>query len=207
MIEINLLPEELKKQQAKKEPRQIKVSELPIKLIIAVSITVFIFIQILSAMVFVIKSNSLNGLNKRFGQLESDYKVAQALKLQMRQLNNKLTAINELTSKSIMWSKKMYDLSKATSDGVWLSELKLLAEKGAKKQQAMLLEGSVVSHPRGEEAALIGAFINSLKSNKDFFDDFEEIKLESSQMRKIAGLDVMDFKIICFFKKGKIYFD
>ena len=125
----------------------------------------------------------------------------------MRGLNDKLSAINELTSKSILWSKKMSDLSSAIAEGVWLSELTLHDGKGPKNEQAMLLKGSVVSYPEREEAAVIGSFINSLKSNKGFFEDFKDVKLESSRMRRIAGLEVMDFTIICYFKSGRSYFD
>jgi len=125
----------------------------------------------------------------------------------MQLLNGKLSAINELTSKSILWSKKMSDLSAAITEGVWLSELSLHDEKGPKNEQAMLLKGSVFSYTEGEEAAIIGSFINSLKYNKGFFEDFKDIKLESSRMRSIAELEVMDFSIICYFKGGRSYFD
>jgi len=208
MIEINLLPEELRTQKKKKEPlREVSASKLSLSLIAIIAIVIFVALQGLAAMALFYKKGSLERLEQQLKKLKPKYKTAKSLKTEKRELNSKLSAINELTSKSILWSKKMSDLSSAITEGVWLKELSLLDKKGPRKQQAMLLNGSVVSYPERNEAAIIGNFINSLKSNEDFFEDFEDIKLESSQMKKIADLDVMDFKIICYFKKGRSYFD
>lgn len=205
MLEINLLPEELRKKSVQKEgARAVDVTKIPIRLIAVIAIAAFIGIQLLAAGVLVFKKGTLNRLDKSLAKLEPEYKVAQSLKLKMRLLSNNLSAINELTSKSILWSKKMLDLSSTMTEGVWLSELSLQDKKG---RQAMVLHGSAVSYPEREEAALIGNFINSLKSNLYFFEDFEDLQLESSQMRKTADMEVMDFVITCYFKKGRSYFD
>lgn len=207
MIEINLLPEELRKQPKKNEFPQISISKLPLRRIAIIAIVAFVVLQLLAATALFFKKNSLKKLNRRIAELETTYKIAKSYKIDMQGLNDKVSAINELTSKSILWSKKMSDLSAAITDGVWLKELSLHDEKGPKNEQAMLLKGSVFSYTEGEEAAMIGSFINSLKSNKGFFEDFSDIRLESSRMRSIAELEVMDFTIICYFKGGRSYFD
>ncbi len=207
MIEINLLPEELKVEKKKAESQRIDISKIPIKNIIIITTAVFIVSQIVAATTLLIKKNSLKKLNRLIKELEPRYNTALSLKSDIQQLGGKLSAINELTSKSILWSKKMADLSSAITEGIWLSELTLQDKKGPKGQQAMLLKGSAVSYPEGEEAAIIGEFIKSLKSNKGFFEDFEDVKLESSRIRKIKELEVMDFTIICYFKSGRRYFD
>lgn len=207
MIEINLLPEELRKTQKKKERKSVDVSKIPVKKIATIAIIAFFTLQLLAAMTLILKKGTLKKLNSVLAELEPKYKAAQSLKLGIQQLNGKLSAINELTSKSILWSKKMADLSSAITDGVWLNELLLQDEKGPPKQQSMMLKGSAVSFPKGEEAAVLANFINSLKSSKDFFEDFSDIKLESSQIRKVGDYEVMDFGIICYFKSGRSYFD
>ncbi|MBN1405507.1 MAG: PilN domain-containing protein, partial [Candidatus Omnitrophica bacterium] len=207
MIEINLLPEELRKVQKKKESIRVDIASLPMRKIITISIVSFVALQLLGIATLVLKNNTLKKLNKELSVLDEKYKEAQALKLGIRQFSSKLSAINELTSKSILWSKKMADLSAALTEGVWLSELILVDGKGSMKQQAMILKGNAVSYPKGEEAAVIANFINSLKTNKDFFEDFSDIKLESSQMKKVADSEVMEFTVICYFKIGRTYFD
>lgn len=210
MIEINLLPEEFRKQQKKSQARQISVSsmsKLPVRRIALITVAAFIGLQLFASMIFFAKKISLKNLDRRLAVLEPKYKVAQTLKLNITQLNNKLAAINELTSKSILWSKKMADLSSAATEGVWLMELSLQDEKEPSKQQALIMKGNAVSYPQGEEAAVIGNFINSLKSNDGFFEDFQDIKLESSQIRKIGELDVMDFTLSCYFKPGRSYYE
>ena len=207
MIEINLLPDELKKQHRKKEPMEIDVSRIPWRLIGIICVVALIALQALGGLLLAVKTNSLKGLDIKLQELDPNYKVAQSLKLEMRQLNSKLSAINELTSKSIIWSKKMSDLSQVVTEGIWLNELALLTSQGPKNEQTMLLTGSAISYPEGEEAAILANFINSLKSHLGFFESFQDIQLDSSQMRKIGTVDVMDFKIICFFNKGRSYFD
>lgn len=221
MIEINLLPEDLRVRQKNKETKQIDISRIPLKQIVIIAIAIFVVLQILAATTLFLKRNSFKKLDQRLKALEPQYKIAQSLKFDARRLNSRLSAVNELTSKSILWSKKLSDLSSAITDGIWLHELSLKDEEGQKARQAMpadkqaqpsgrqamLLKGSAVSYPGGEETALIGSFINSLKSNQDFFEDFEDIKLKSSQMRRIVELEVMDFTIICYFRSGRRYFD
>ena len=206
MIEINLLPEEMRKEQ-KTEIQQIDLSRLPLKNIIIIVIAALVVLQIIAATVLFIKRNSLKQLDRSLKELEPKHKIALSLKSDAQKLSSRLSTINELTSKSTLWSKKMADLSSAITEGIWLGELSLHDKKGPKKQQAMLLKGSAVSQSGGEETAMIGSFINSLKSHKGFFEDFEDIKLESSRMREIKELEVMDFTIICYFKSGRRYFD
>ncbi|MFH0731899.1 MAG: hypothetical protein V2A72_03130 [Candidatus Omnitrophota bacterium] len=204
MIEINLLPEELRKnKKPKKEVLNLKSANLPWKAIAITIAVVFIASQLLAAQILFFKKGTLKKTELLIKDTEPKYKMAQSLKSEIKQLNSKLSAVNELTSKSILWSKKMSDLSSAVIEGVWLKELSLQQKKGVKTQEVLLLIGSVASRSPGEEAAIIANFINSLRSNGGFYDDFIDIKLESSQMTKIGVLDVMNFKIVCYFKEGR----
>lgn len=207
MIEINLLPDGLRKTQKKKNTQKVNLSDLPLKNIAIAAVAMFVLFQIFASLVLLKKSATLKRLNKEIKKLDLDYAIAQSLKKDQAQLRGKLAAINELTLKSILWSKKLYDLSGATTEGIWLKELSLSEGREDPNQQIMVLKGSAVSQPLGEETALIGNFINSLKSSKGFFDDFTSIKLKSSRIKKLKDLEVMDFTVSCYFKPGRIYFD
>jgi hypothetical protein len=74
-------------------------------------------------------------------------------------------------------------------------------------KQILILKGSAVSPTSEEETALVGKFIESLRNNKDFYGDFEDIKLSSIQRKKTGSMEVMDFTIICYFKSGRRYFE
>ena len=210
MIKINLLPEELRKEEKKVNTHQISLSKIPLKRVAIIASALFLLLHALGATTLLLKKNSLEKLNIHIKELEPKYDIAQALKLNVRQMNGKLTAIHELASESILWSKKMSDLNLATTDGVWLSELSLQNKGGSNirgtrvaGKRVMVLKGSAASQSEGGEAAIIGNFINSLRSHKGFFSDFEDIKLESSKMRQLGEAGVMDFSIICYFNSKK----
>jgi hypothetical protein len=74
-------------------------------------------------------------------------------------------------------------------------------------RQVLVLQGSAVSQSPGEEAAVVGKFMESLRNSKDFFADFEDIKLSSIQRKKLGAIEVMDFTVVCYFKKGRNYFE
>jgi hypothetical protein len=55
----------------------------------------------------------------------------------------------------------------------------------------------------GREDGCIGPFVNALKDNQSFFSDFDEIELSKVERKKIKNTEIMDFVIICHFKKGR----
>ena len=207
MISINLLPEEMRKTKKVKKKSQANLSALPLKKIIIIAVTLVVLFQVSGGLILYKKGNTLKKLEKEIKFFDSDYKVAQTLKAEMNELKGKLSAINDLTSNSILWSEKMFDLSFAMTEGIWLNSLSLSDRKGTKGDQVMVLSATAVSEVKGGEAALIGAFISSLKTKGTFFGDFKDVKLESSLIRQIVDLDVMDFKVLCYFNSGRSYFD
>jgi Tfp pilus assembly protein PilN len=162
-------------------------------------------------------------LNKELAALGPQQKESEELKAHLSSLNKKFAMVNSLTSSSLLWSKKLYDLSESMIDGVWLTSLSLASETqaqpvsfpsqpGAVMQQPaanemMVLQGCAVSSAQGEEAAIVGKFINSLKSHKGFSADFDDIKLASIQRKAMGKTEAMEFTIICYFKRGRSYFE
>ena len=112
MIKINLLPEELRRQRVTDKggrPAAYKITaenQAKIKLIAVVAVLLYVFLHILAAGTLFLKKNSLNRLSQRLTDLEPKYMSAQSLKSDMLRLKGRLSAINELTSKSILWSKE-----------------------------------------------------------------------------------------------------
>jgi hypothetical protein len=227
MIELNLLPKDLKVTPAKKiSSIKIKVPKIAPGPVIIGAISFILVSQMLLGLAAFMQQNRLTKLTAEVTTMASQGEVALALKKEVSELSKKFAIIDSLTAGSLIWSKKLYDLNNSVIDGVWLTSLSLeeLAPQGVPGQaapvygsaqmpgdtvgkQILILKGSAVSPTSEEETALVGKFIESLRNNKDFYGDFEDIKLSSIQRKKTGSMEVMDFTIICYFKSGRRYFE
>jgi len=226
MIEVNLLPSDLKTVRKKsKSAIKIKLPKIaPTPLIIGI-ISFLLFCQVAFGLLAFTQRRRLLKVSKELTNTSSQGQIAVALKTEVDELSSKFSVIETLTSGSMVWSEKMSDLSKSMIDGVWLTSLylQLQTPEGmaaantpsisygksavASPSQVLILKGSAVSSSSGEETAIVGKFIESLRKNKDFFKDFSDIKLSSIESRKLGEVDVMDFTIVCYFKPDRSYFE
>ena len=217
MIEINLLPMELRKK--KKEFPDI--SFLPI---ISLLLGIIIMIHLLLILAISLSTRNLRHLEKRWQEISPDKKSADELKYELTTIRNRIDTIDNLTQNRMSWAKKLNDLSDAMMPGVWLNKLwlekkavsqKIESKKGEEENvpldtkvgtapekiviKILHLNGSVIA-TGGEETAAIGKFIRSLKSNQSFFADFSNIESISIQRNRLDDVEVMDFELICYFK-------
>lgn len=222
MIEINLLPEELKKRK-RAEPKidvvninlekisVLKIAIFAAGVVVAVQIAVFGF-GIFGGIIF-------NSMERNYKQILPGKQEAEQLKAQVSVMNKKVTAIDELMVKRFSWAQKLNDLSDSVTPGIWLTQLdyderiierpKAVANisKGQEGKVAtekileryLIISGAASS--MGEEGtALIGRFIKGLKENQTFYSDFSDIELGSIKREQFGGQEIMTFKITCLFK-------
>jgi len=227
MLEFNLLPKEIRAERKQKlDPSQIKIPKVaPMPIIIGI-IAVVIISQIVLFVIDSMQKSRLATISTEIAAISDQENIANILQGELDKLNKKYSVINSLASGSLIWSKKLFDLNISVTDGVWLKSLYLaLAELenvgpvdpmahagyGAAPVQAarqvLVMEGCAVSPSPGEEAAVVGKFIESLRNNVEFFQDFEDIKLSSIQRKKRGEIETMEFSIECYFKAGRSYFE
>lgn len=186
MIEINLLPEELKIKARKK------------KAIIAVEPKYFFYLiplfilgllmcsHICLFAVYIFKTNQLGVLNKKYSSLEPQRKVLDAFNKEYAIMSEDALAVMKFADQRIIWSAKLNKLSLHLPSGIWFSDL-LLTGGGD-----FTLRGSVISLQK-EEVNLLKQFIDSLKSDTVFFKDFNKIELASVQRETVGGYDMFNF--------------
>ncbi len=219
MIKINLLPEDLKREESAK----LKISfgiEGKGKLfrnaaIAAVSILILTNI----ALFFIGKGNSaeFKKLTLKYKQLSPGQKEYESLKDKAAIVDKKAKAIDDLMANRFSWARKLNSLSDCMVQGIWLTEIsyeekpaELMLLPGAKKGSAKTevkrenlryLNISGYATSMGEQGtSLVGQFIKSMKDDPLFYPDFSEIKLESIKSEKVLEQEVMSFKITCLFK-------
>ena len=201
MIEINLLPPELRKRKKKSYAVQLPKQK-----------SLFIFLGSLVLLHFILIC--LTSANKReLGKLQSDWqqltpKVVEIknTKAQLERIAQKIPLIEGLFKRRVLWSKKLNQLSDLIIPGVWLDELSVKTEEGKVRGipiKYLIIRGSAASRVK-DEPALIGKFMQNLKENPSFSEDFSMIELGPMKKRQIEETEIMDFVLICQFKTEKI---
>jgi Tfp pilus assembly protein PilN len=197
MIEINLLPKELR------VTRKLFVlnKELYISVGLGAGVILLAFFLFLLAIVGG-QQMVLTRTEKELNRLDSDRKLIQQLKTDIRFLQSQSQTADGLVKYPLLWSKKMNQTSDLLQAGIWLTKLELQrrsisTEKQEIKEEAVLfIQGRVYSRDR-EEAAIVGKYISALKGNEDFFKDFEDIRLENIQSRPLGAVSVSEFMLVC----------
>ncbi|MFC1806849.1 PilN domain-containing protein [Candidatus Omnitrophota bacterium] len=224
MIELNLLPKHLRAQVKKKKDvvvTKVAMPKLAPTPVIIGLIAVLLLSQIITSVVAMRQRKSLALLSAALKSVAQDHREAIEIKKELDALNGKVSIIDSLAHGSLIWSKKLSDLNDSMIDGVWLTSLSVGLEVVKAKlfnrsivgatppqdKQILILKGTAVSPNPGEETAVVGKFIESLRSDEGFFGDFEDIKLSSIQRRALGSSDVMDFTIVCYFQSGRSYFE
>jgi len=202
MIEINLLPPNLRVK--KREP--MKLPSLPVIPIAAGLIGFLIAIQILLLFFIQIKNASNSSLKKKTTSLAASNKEAMGIDDSLREISSKVEVIDKLSNSRFNVAKKLNDLSDSLVSGVWLRSVDVKKGESPNEpglsRETLVIEGSSIISGESAEGA-IGKFVNSLKENGSFSSDFDNIEIAKEERKKVQNTEIMDFVVICHFKKGR----
>jgi hypothetical protein len=207
MIELNLLPKELRKK--KKKTATTAIPEIPVLPVVIGVVVVLIIVHLL--LLFRIGSNRKLSvkLKDKWEQMAPQKESADAFFYEFNNLQKRVEAVRKIAKPDLSWTRLLNGLNQAMIPNVWLSEFKLtFGEKGGKlkgsKDQPASLNLTGYAVGKSEVAMpTVGKFMESLKRNKDFSDYFEEIELEDIRNFVISGEEVMMFRLDCHFKTIK----
>lgn len=212
MIEINLLPEELR---AKAEKRSFAtLPKLPFMPFVKGFVGVIIGLYLLISFFVVVEKIRLRGLLNKWESILPEKKQVDIVKDEIAKINNRVAILNKLMAERTLWSKKLNEISDSMVPGVWLTKFSIVEkiaetkesekDKGKKpeikKVRCLSLNGSVVAQG-GTETAVVGRFIKSLKSNGEFFKDFKDIELGSINRMRFDDSEIVSFGLYCYFNK------
>ncbi len=192
MIEINLIPEALRKGQ--------KTSSLTINIprdvLLGVGSALLLLIVTVHLVLGVIWLNGIGQLsswNKQWQQVQPDKTILDSMTKESGDLKKKINAIQSITTqKSALWAPKFNAISDALPRGVWLKRMTL-------DKIGLTIEGSVVSRSRNE-INNVGWFLSALKKNKEFMKDFASLEENSIQGSKANAIEVTDFSVMAKLK-------
>ncbi|RKY42966.1 MAG: hypothetical protein DRP85_01170 [Candidatus Makaraimicrobium thalassicum] len=203
MIELNLLPKELRK----KKKRPVQMPEIPVLPVAAGAMVFFVSVHLLVLFMAGSKKSLLKSAEEKWDQMRPQREKTEKIVKGIASLEKKVIAVRKIAKPDLAWAKLLSGLSQAVIPNIWLSDFELkFSGTGAKRKAPTDLPFSLditgYALGRSEEATLLVAkFINSLKRNKDFSGYFEEIELQNMRNREVAGEEAMMFKLECRFKE------
>ena len=207
MIEINLLPKELRKKAA--AGPSISLASLPGKQIATGLGGVLAAVHVVLLLLLVWTQADASHLSSKWQKNTLHRQEVDAIKAEKAKLQERVTAFDTITKDQFLWSKKLRQLGDTVTDGVWLTELYVerkgstltapapgsrTAPSPAPDQLQLVLKGSGAM-PDAEGAIIVSRFMENLKANGAFFQDFKEIVSGALQTRKIRDVEIMDFTV------------
>jgi Tfp pilus assembly protein PilN len=194
MIEINLLPEELRKKVIKpKKAESIKAPATGLELkhsilLIPLILLVLILLHTFFGFTGLMKSGQTRTFTAKLTTLQPQRKELESFNSQYKLAAEDTDAIQQLIRERIFWSEKLNKLSLNLPSGVWFNSLFVNSKE-------LILRSSAVSLSK-EELSLIKQLIDSLKTDTEFFKDFLSLEMGSAEKRVLGTYDVTDFTLV-----------
>jgi len=179
MIEINLLPEELKlRNKAGLTPQDYAVY------IAAGLVAALLVLHLTLGFIFIIRQLHLGVQTATWKSQEPLLKKVENFKQEYAYLfqDGHLPGQENLS-----WSQKLNSLSNDLPAGIWLNEL---ASNGRNFQ----LKGSIFSLQKNE-VGLMNEFLDALKKDRSFFGNFVSLEPGPLKRRVIVSYEVVDFSL------------
>jgi len=193
MIEINLLPEEMRKQKKAYLDLDIEIGG-KLKLIIgAIAVGILVLLLVILSMISYIRGRQISTLLTKEDIIALDKSRVEAVNKEISILQKKITTLNEITTRRFLWSIKLNELVDMVLPGIWFNRIY------TDSKNRFIIEGSVISK-RDSAIVSVGKFMKNIRENSSFFKDFDNIKLESVERKSISERDVVDFKIVLYLK-------
>lgn len=232
MIEINLLPPELRK----KEVTRFALPNILNRQFMIRSLLVFAGVHVLLGGLVAVQTLYHGHLKREVAALKTSSQEIIRQKSEIKTGKERMSRLGQMTQRNFSWTRLLNALSNGVPKGLWLRSFKVTEEMRALPQQDAKAAKSKSSETspktkeekkkkekpkqekeekvnalklegsvvgNGQETATISRFIKALKEDPYFGSLFDEIEFFNITQRKIKSFDVYDFTIVCVFKKGK----
>ncbi|MBU4252522.1 MAG: PilN domain-containing protein [Candidatus Omnitrophica bacterium] len=195
MIQINLLPEELKTKTKGRnsDPAIIKNPLVLIKerlfiYAIGAILALFILAHFYFAVLLIFKNQQWVSLNRKWLNSAAQKKEVDEFNREFSASFQDASVLTQLSRQRILWAQKLNALSLHLPAGVWFNEILL-------NSNSLTIKGSVISLQK-EEVGLINRLLDNLKATFEFSKDFSSFELSNVQKRSLGGYDIADFVLV-----------
>ncbi|MBU0633452.1 MAG: pilus assembly protein PilM [Candidatus Omnitrophica bacterium] len=146
------------------------------------------------------------------------------LKEGRKKLEGHMTVVQALFSHRILWSRTLYEISRCVPENLWITDLafadlrpeelaqtsfalNILKEltsatlsgfEGKSKLMVIFIKGQVYAPTNDQMLSVLNKFINDMKDNERFGNDFKNVELIRTYHQKVVESNVMRFEMECF---------
>ncbi|MFA4888652.1 MAG: hypothetical protein WC628_03630 [Candidatus Omnitrophota bacterium] len=189
MIEINLLPDELKALPKKVKSDISNIIEARyLKLAIPFVLGLLILTHIILITLGAARNNNFRAKNSDWDKLLPQRKAQEEFKKEYSLLTQDVDTLKKLAASRINLSEKLNTLASVLPSGVWFNQLILSPNE-------LVLSCSVLALNK-DDLGLINQFIDALKKDPVFFKDFNTLDLSSVQKKTLGSYEVSDFNLV-----------
>jgi Tfp pilus assembly protein PilN len=195
MIDINLVPEQLRKRR-KSELLSGGIFNIPKEVMVGVGggiIVLLLAIDVLFFLAKVVKFAQYHHAKSQWEAILPDKTNTDAIKKELQDLQKEVKSMKDIMEgHNAVWSQKLNVISDALPKGIWLRKITL-------NDKQLFIEGTTVSKEQNEMTN-VGNFVSNLKKDEEFMKNFESIEVDYIQRRKNDTLEVADFTILARLK-------
>ena len=137
------------------------------------------------------KKNQIKELETQIKQLQSKGKNLS---------KNDIMSFADLEQDRFLWARNMELLGQMTPDDMAITGMKF-------KRDKLTIKGIALTFEDRKDFEIIDEYVQTLRDNKEFSQNFSRIKYVGHQKVNIRGQDIIRFKVIASIKKGgsKVY--
>jgi Tfp pilus assembly protein PilN len=183
MIEINLLPEDIK---AKLEKSGAAIAKFQYVIyFIAFVIVVVLLLNFYFFIIGAVTGSKVRSLEKEWSKISPQKNNVENTQRETQGLSEEAKALQDQLLQRISWSYKLRSLSFNLAGGIWLKEVSY-------SNKDLIIHGCAVSQ-QGQELRQINQFIGNLKKDAGFIKNFKSLELSSVTRDKIGNAEIMNF--------------
>ena len=157
-----------------------------------------VFINIRVLMIGFGYNSVINKKKNQIVQLENQIKQLQSKGKNLSK--NDIMSFADLEQDRFLWARNMELLGKMTPDDMAITGMKF-------KRDKLTIKGIALTFEDRTDFEIIDEYVQTLRSNKEFSENFSRIKYVGHQKVNIRGQNIIRFEVIASIKKGgsKVY--
>ncbi len=189
MLEINLVPVDLRKRKKKASP--FVGFHFPVEILIGLgSVIVFVLMLINFSLFYqrLAKAAQYAKLQKQLEEIRPEQEKVKAMAREIKDIEEQVKSIRDIIGdQRVNWSQKLNILSDTIPRGVWFT--KVSAQNGM-----FVIEGSSITKEQDAVMSL-QQVISDLKKNQKFLDYLADVRMGGITRRYVNTVEVADFSI------------